>query len=143
MAVKKTSKAKVAKKKAPQVTYSSGGSAISNRHRNFLAILVLFAGFSLYTITSFMNSNNEYIKKMYTDVLSSDQSSVEDIQVQKENPFKDLPSSHPAYQAVIQLYYQGVVGGYPDNTFRPDNKVNSAEFAKILAEASDVDYDCF
>lgn len=140
MAVKKSSKSKVAKKVAPKVTYAPAESGISRNHRNFLAVLVLFAGFSLYTITSFMTSNNAYIKKMFADVTSSDQVASDQVQVKQENPFKDLPDTHPAYKAVIQLYYRGVAGGYPDNTFRPDNKVNRAEFAKMLAEASDVDY---
>ncbi len=129
MTVKKSSQAKSVKKKS-----------IPTNHRNFLAVLVLLAGFSLYAITSFMTSNNTYIKKMFADVTSDGNFSAEEIQVQQENPFKDLADSHPSYEAIIQLYYKGVVGGYQDNTFRPDAKVNRAEFAKILTEASDVDY---
>jgi len=140
MAIKKSSKSKTVKKKTAQVTAIPLVKGISRGHRNFLIILVLFAGFSLYTITSFMTANNAYIKKMFADVTSSDQTATDQSQVQKENPFKDLNDSHPAYQAILQLYYRGVVNGYPDNTFKPDNKVNRAEFAKILAEASDVDY---
>lgn len=139
MAIKKTTKSKAVKKKIAKATYSPMENGISRNHRNFLAVLVLFAGFSLYAITSFMTSNNAYIKRMFADV-TSDQSSINQVQVQQENPFKDLADTHPSYQAIIQLYYRGVVGGYPDNTFRPDNKVNRAEFAKMLAEASDVDY---
>lgn len=140
MAVKKSSKSKAVKKQAPAVTYSRPEGGISKGHRNFLAVLVLFAGFSLYAITSFMTSNNATIKRMFADVVASDQVAGDQVQVKQENPFKDLPSTHPAYQAVVQLYYKGIVGGYSDNTFKPDNKVNRAEFAKMLAEASDVDY---
>ncbi|MCX6735155.1 MAG: S-layer homology domain-containing protein [Candidatus Peregrinibacteria bacterium] len=139
MAVKKSSKSKAAPKKVSKVTYSPMETGMSRNHKNFLAVLVLFAGFSLYTMTSFMNSNNANIKKMFADVTSDGQAS-DQVQVKQENPFKDLPDTHPAYKAVIQLYYRGVVGGYPDNTFRPDAKVNRAEFAKMLAEASDTDY---
>ena len=141
MAVKKSSKAKAVKlvKKNPSKP-TLVASGLSKNHRNFLAVLVVFAGFSLYAITSFMTSNNIYIKKMFADVSASDQVSTDPAQVKQENPFKDLADSQPAYQAIIQLYYRGVVGGYPDNTFRPDAKVNRAEFAKMLAEASDMDY---
>lgn len=113
-------------------------SSVPKHHRNFLALLVLFTGFSLYAITSFMTSNNDYIKKMFANVLSSNQAV--EVPVNPENPFKDLPDYHQNYKAVLELYYRGVVGGYSDNTFKPDNKVNRAEFAKMLAEASDVDY---
>ncbi len=129
MTVKKSLKVKANNK-------NEGG--ISPHHRNFLAMLVLFTGFSLYAITSFMSSNNSYIKRMFADVLVSDQ--VQEQPVNRENPFTDLPDYHQSYQAVIELYYRGVVGGYSDNTFKPDNKVNRAEFAKMLVEASDVDY---
>ena len=141
MTVKKSSKkTKVVRKKTSPVVHSSTQTGLSRNHRNFLAVLVLFAGFSLYTITSFMNSNNAYIKKMFADVTSDGQISADQLKVQQENPFKDLPDSHSAYQAVLQLYYAGVISGYPDNTFRPDNRVNRAEFAKMLAGSSDVDY---
>ncbi|MBI5753732.1 S-layer homology domain-containing protein [Candidatus Peregrinibacteria bacterium] len=129
MAIKKLPKSKQVKK-----------NEIPKNHRSFLAVLVLFAGFSLYAITSFMTSNNNYIKKMFADVTSSDGQNAELSQVQRENPFSDLSDSHSNYQAILELYYKGVVSGYADNTFKADNKVNRAEFAKMLAEASDVDY---
>jgi hypothetical protein len=50
-------------------------------------------------------------------------------------PFPDVPQNHPAYEAVRYLQVNGIVGGYPDGTFKPDNLVNRAEFTKILVEA--------
>lgn len=52
--------------------------------------------------------------------------------------FGDLPSSHWAYQAVISLYGKGVLGGYPDNAFRPEKSLTRAEFARILCSAMDL-----
>lgn len=46
--------------------------------------------------------------------------------------FKDLPSTHPAFAAVEYLKSQGFVAGYPDGTYKPDQKVNRAEAAKFL-----------
>lgn len=47
-------------------------------------------------------------------------------------PFIDLPQTHPAYDAVLFLREKGILQGYADNTFRPDQKVNRAEAVKIL-----------
>ncbi len=68
--------------------------------------------------------------------------------------FKDLPSSkrpheHPDTPKRRRVVYtavrEGIVEGYPDNTFRPDNDVNRAEALKILLLSSNIkppeDYD--
>ncbi|WP_312906401.1 S-layer homology domain-containing protein [Tissierella praeacuta] len=38
-------------------------------------------------------------------------------------------------KAISRLVAFGIIGGYPDGTFRPENDVTRAEFAKILVEA--------
>ncbi len=134
MATKKTVKKSAAKKivtNGPQ-----------HHHRHFLTVLVLFAGFSVYAITSFVSSTNSYIKTSLTDVLSSDGVVVDENgqSIDKDNPFNDLASDHMNYEAVIALYYLGIVTGYDDGGFKADNKVNRAEFSKMLVEASDYDY---
>lgn len=49
--------------------------------------------------------------------------------------FKDLPPSHWAYDAVCSLEEKGVLGGYPDNTFRPEKSLSRSEFARLLCAA--------
>lgn len=49
--------------------------------------------------------------------------------------FSDVPSNHPNAEAIAYVKAQGVVEGYSDRTFRPDNHINRAEFAKILEES--------
>ena len=49
--------------------------------------------------------------------------------------FSDVSSSQPHYQAIQWAKQQGIVRGYSDGTFRPDARVNRAEFTKILLEA--------
>lgn len=49
-----------------------------------------------------------------------------------QQSFTDVPSNHPAFQAVGYLKAQGVIAGYSDGTFRPDKKVNRAEAVKII-----------
>ena len=41
-----------------------------------------------------------------------------------------------ASQAVQFLADQGIVKGYQDGTFKPDQKINRAEFLKLVLEAA-------
>lgn len=108
---------------------------------HFLAVLILFVGFSVYAISSFVTSNNNYIDRVFTDVLrSGDEVAVYEEEVDRNNPFSDLDASNPQAEAVIALYYEGIVGGYDDGTFKPGKNVTRAEFSKMLVEASDLDY---
>ncbi|MBN2096067.1 septal ring lytic transglycosylase RlpA family protein [Candidatus Peregrinibacteria bacterium] len=52
--------------------------------------------------------------------------------------FSDVASNHPNFDAITYLYENGIVEGYGDNTFRPDQAVNRAEALKILLLGSDV-----
>ncbi len=46
--------------------------------------------------------------------------------------FPDVASSHPYVQAIAYVQGQGIVAGFPDGTFRPDQPINRAEFTKIF-----------
>ena len=48
--------------------------------------------------------------------------------------FTDVPSSHWAYQAVMNLKKLGIVNGNTETTFDPDGNVTRAEFAKMVAQ---------
>ena len=52
--------------------------------------------------------------------------------------FGDLTSAHDAYEAILGLYELGVVAGYDDGNFYPDQTVNRAELLKILIEGQDI-----
>ena len=45
--------------------------------------------------------------------------------------FSDI-SSHWAKDSINSLYKKGIISGYGDNTFRPENNVTRAEFVKIM-----------
>jgi len=47
-------------------------------------------------------------------------------------PFTDIKKSHWAYTYVGKALYRKLVTGYPDGTFRPDEKMTRAEFATLL-----------
>lgn len=110
--------------------------------RHFLGVLVLFAGISVYAIGTFVSSNDNYIQKGFTSVLAEESALVhEDVaEVQRQNPFSDLNHDYEHFDAVVILYYEGIVSGYSNGTFGPENNVNRAEFSKMLVEASDLDY---
>ncbi len=46
--------------------------------------------------------------------------------------FYDVPSNHWAYSVITMMSNKGIVSGYPDGTFLPNNSITRAEFAKIL-----------
>lgn len=46
--------------------------------------------------------------------------------------FTDVPSAHQNYVAIKYLNSVGILKGYEDNTFRPEQKVNRAEALKII-----------
>lgn len=52
--------------------------------------------------------------------------------------FTDIASNHPNYEAINYLYDNGIIEGYEDNTFRPDQLVNRVEALKIILLGSEV-----
>lgn len=49
--------------------------------------------------------------------------------------FSDVSPNHPYSSAVAYVRQEGIVNGYPDGTFRPDQSINRAEFTKIVTLA--------
>jgi hypothetical protein len=47
----------------------------------------------------------------------------------------DVPSDHVFYSVIDNLMQDGVINGYPDGTFRPDDEVSRAEMAKFVVNA--------
>ena len=50
--------------------------------------------------------------------------------------FNDVPSNHWAFSYIGAMVQRGVLNGYPDGNFYPDNTVTRAEFAKIMIGAA-------
>ena len=50
------------------------------------------------------------------------------------HPFSDI-AGHWAEIFIEELYDQGITGGYPDGTYRPENRVTRAEMAVFLVKA--------
>lgn len=48
-------------------------------------------------------------------------------------------ANHTNGEAIQNLVDRGIVSGYPDGTFKPNNPINRAEFMKIVVEALDTE----
>jgi hypothetical protein len=50
--------------------------------------------------------------------------------------FTDVPTTHTFYQYIETAAYEGLVSGYSDGTFRPENNVTRGQLSKIVVEAA-------
>lgn len=50
--------------------------------------------------------------------------------------FSDLSKDHWAYENITTLADKGVINGYPDGTYLPENSVTRGEFLKLIMTAS-------
>ncbi len=55
--------------------------------------------------------------------------------------YSDLPEVNRNYPAIEYLSEVGIIKGYPDGTFKPDNPVNRVEFLKLVLESSEITTD--
>jgi len=53
--------------------------------------------------------------------------------------FKDVPANYPSKEAIELMAAAGLIQGFPDGTFRPEEKVTRQEFETILALARRVE----
>ncbi len=51
--------------------------------------------------------------------------------------FTDLKADHWAYEQIENLSEKGIIKGYPDETYKPDDFVNRAEFTKMIIKTLD------
>lgn len=49
--------------------------------------------------------------------------------------FSDVPASNQFYDAINYVQSNGIVQGYPDKSFRPDQLINRAEFTTIIIKS--------
>lgn len=50
--------------------------------------------------------------------------------------FVDITTSHPGHDAISYVHQEGIVSGYPDNSYQPDRFINRVEFVKIVVGAT-------
>src|SRR3989339_565006 len=54
--------------------------------------------------------------------------------------FSDVSASNPYYDAILYSQENSIVKGYEDGSFKPENKINRAEFTKIIINSAYGDY---
>ncbi|KWZ76459.1 hypothetical protein HMPREF3224_02542, partial [Anaerococcus hydrogenalis] len=57
------------------------------------------------------------------------------VSAQAAQPFSDVTPQDWAYQAVQQLAAEGIIEGYPDQTFRGEKAITRYEMAQLVARA--------
>lgn len=55
---------------------------------------------------------------------------------QTQDKFSDIKDNHWAYSYVENLNSTGIISGYPDGTFKPENTVTREEFIKMVISAA-------
>lgn len=48
--------------------------------------------------------------------------------------FSDVPDTHPYSPAIYDLKARGIIGGFPDGTFRPNSQMTRQQFAKVIVK---------
>lgn len=157
MAKKKAStKAKSIKKKVPAESIATKKSGFNWKSFNFIVVLILFCGVSMYAIFTFFLSTNDYLKSMYTSVVGEAQTEVvvpdsckpctdvpECAQFCKVEPyeiFRDVSSDHPMAGSIERLKDAGIIKGYEDGNFKPGEKITRTEALVIMTNALDADF---
>jgi len=64
-----------------------------------------------------------------------------DFGTEKPIGFTDIDEDSRGYAEMMDMHAAGIIQGYGDDTFRPDNAINRAEAATMLARALDLDLD--
>ena len=59
----------------------------------------------------------------------------------KGQKFKDVPASHGFYKAIVKMAEEGIISGYPDGRFKPNEPIKRKNMAAILVKAFDLPRD--
>lgn len=57
----------------------------------------------------------------------------EDLEVKVQNPYTDINALTENFEAIMKSEELGLVYGYPDKTFRPENKMIKAEVTSVMS----------
>jgi len=106
-----------------EVTYASSDESVATVSSAGL-IMAVGKGEATITVTA---TKDEY------DAGSAD---VRVVVLELPKPaYIDVPLNHWAASMIAELSQKGIIGGYPDGSFKPGNNITRAEFTKILAGA--------
>lgn len=57
----------------------------------------------------------------------------------EENPFSDIKEGNSTYESVTTLAQEGIINGYPDGTYRPDEKLSKKQAAMLFSKSLKLD----
>jgi len=99
-----------------------------------ILLSMFFAGNASAIVTSGIQSATQQQTQQTTQqaVATQQITAISQTQQATTASFSDVPQTHPNYVAIKYLKDQGILGGYTDGTFKPENLVNRAESLKIL-----------
>lgn len=83
-----------------------------------------------------LDSRNYYRSKILK--LLIEEKIIEEEPVEIEEEFTDV-SGHWFIEFLREIFGRGIIFGYPDRTFRPNNKVTRGEFASMIIRTFDID----
>lgn len=83
--------------------------------------------------TGFSSSSLSYPKDNFPMKLSL---VLQGTQSNESQVFSDLPASTEERDSILNLYYQGILNGYADNTVRPGGLVTRAEFGAMIVRSA-------
>lgn len=87
----------------------------------------IIKGYSDYTFRPKLNVTRAEATEMLVRALKLTDTS--------QTVFTDMKKSHWAYDSVLKATKAGIITGYNDGTFRPDQRISRAEMATLLARA--------
>lgn len=90
---------------------------------------------SLITITMMLTNITSSLAVGYGEELQNQPSKT---YTQTFSTFSDVPESYWAFSYIEEMVDRGVLSGYPNGRFYPDNNVSRAEFAKIMVTAAGI-----
>ena len=96
-----------------------------DKNGNFKSISDLKMGRNSFTVQGFDASK---------EVIASAQA-----RVARLKSFPDVPNEYWARPPIEYLATLGIIGGYPDNTFRPDRQLTRAELSTLLVNAASLE----
>ena len=88
-----------------------------------------------------LDSRNYYKSKMLTLFIEAEEVDTEtpEIEIPEEEPeFLDI-LGHWISEYIDMIVERGIIFGYPDRTFKPDNKVTRGEFASMIIRTFDIE----
>jgi len=81
--------------------------------------------------------NQAFVEEAFSNDLVQ-QAEISGDSIQDAQVFSDVNLDTPNAEAIAYLKEQGIIGGYPDGSFKPTQSLNRAELLKILVEGKGI-----